>query len=316
MRTVSNLSLQPPWLPSTSEHLTTRSIVISSRNNFETIPLLSSCRLRRTTRRHSMHHSKIHGPVRPLRITGIIRPSGGVRMICVYSGELEEDGSTREVAVKLGDCDELWDEVDIFGKLKSLQGTGIPRLIALFRVKKIKRGYFGCLITERFGDFMQEPLCDLDRSVKAKLMTYLADFHRLGVALKDISSRHVLISAGDVRIGNLEEGVHHHCQREATYDFLEAPIYLKDGEDIGLCYWLKSQADKMSFWEPSDVKIFSHFISKSSLPSDMEIVQALKPTSLFERYKTCDGVSTSHLLRDDSRQTGRWSTAGGLTDEN
>ncbi len=207
----------------------------------------------------------------PLRITGIIRPSGGVRMICVYSGELEEDGSTREVAVKLGDCDELWDEVDIFGKLKSLQGTGIPRLIALFRVKKIKRGYFGCLITERFGDFMQEPLCDLDRSVKyvfdfivaifpeskqrAKLMTYLADFHRLGVALKDISSRHVLISAGDVRIGNLEEGVHHHCQREATYDFLEAPIYLKDGEDIGLCYWLKSQADKMSFWEPSMSKM-------------------------------------------------------------
>ncbi len=88
----------------------------------------------------------------------------------VYSGYFADRRGKRyeeyDVAFKFGDEEQLCREAEKYDKMFRLQGKVIPRLIGLAFAKRIRGGYLGCLMTEKFGSALDCDLISLARSDK------------------------------------------------------------------------------------------------------------------------------------------------------
>ncbi len=88
----------------------------------------------------------------------------------VYSGYFEDREGKRyeeyDVAFKFADDEQSCHEAEKYDKLFRLQGKAIPHLLGLAFAKRIKGGYMGCLMTEKFGSSLDCKLISLARSEK------------------------------------------------------------------------------------------------------------------------------------------------------
>ncbi|KIY70021.1 hypothetical protein CYLTODRAFT_409171 [Cylindrobasidium torrendii FP15055 ss-10] len=107
----------------------------------------------------------------------------------VYYGKLESGGADAiDIAVKIGDHDEITDEALQYRDMHSLWGKTIPICHGLYSLAAAGK-QLGVLVLERFGSTIDCRLSSLSRMEKTTLLNHVLEIHSLGKILNDLQPR-------------------------------------------------------------------------------------------------------------------------------
>ncbi|KAF8916368.1 hypothetical protein CPB85DRAFT_1432057 [Mucidula mucida] len=205
------------------------------------------------------------------------------RLLCRSQGKRYEE---YDVAFKLADDEQSCHEAEKYDKLFRLQGKAIPRLLGLAFAKRIKGGYMGCLMTEKFGSSLDCKLISLARSEKAIILNHLQSLHNKGLIHADFKESNVLQRGTEFRLVDFDHMLEtHKCTANGqAVDFREQPDTLSIEDWDVICAYVRVPALDMDFWDDGTVFIKGYTWKKDGLPS-ARIMKLLFPSVLATKYK-------------------------------
>ncbi|TCD69450.1 hypothetical protein EIP91_007576 [Steccherinum ochraceum] len=200
----------------------------------------------------------------------------------VYSGVAKKDGQDIEVAVKFtASIDTAVAEVANYGRLKTLQGSVIPRLYGvLFGFEKDSDEQVACLVMERFGSKLRLKLPQLDVVSRAKVLNCLLPIHHAGLSHSETFWNNIVMKDGEYRIIGLAKMSPHEETCHWNFDFVENAsrriTYLERDELYVMCPMMLAAADDALYWNVGKLYLSGNGYqvdADSSLPESHEVFQ-------------------------------------------